>query len=478
MTTEKTYERGTGVDKLILDRVGEEISLPPGTLVTRQGDPPDFFYVILSGRLQVFRETGDGIRTHLTDLKEGDYFGEVALVTGQPRSASVETLTETRLLRIRQEEFDQVLDNNPKLARHIIRQLANWLLSGDQRLEKETVHRVKSRQVSWFDYVLILGLSLIFALIFNTYNDNQIPLFYHPGPAVAEIPLDAALEAYHKKQALFVDARKNSFYRQAHIKDALNLQVIFFDLMFPMFQFGLESLQVPKDQLIIVYGGSLSRRFDLELANLLQAKGYSKVKVLGGKSTAWQQVFPLVRQPSLALAQAPLGIPGYLEWVPVSIFLLFLIPPVRRSPYLAVFCRLILGAIFIQFALSKIMRPAVFALNVVEYGLMPAWGVNLWALFLPWAELLAGLFLVLGIRSRAAATIIGGMNIIFMVGLINAILQNLPINCGCVGEVGEPVNWLKVLKNAGMLLMCVQIFLYDRIFVLDRGGFIWRAREI
>jgi uncharacterized membrane protein YphA (DoxX/SURF4 family) len=110
--------------------------------------------------------------------------------------------------------------------------------------------------------------------------------------------------------------------------------------------------------------------------------------------------------------------------------------------------------------------------------MMPSWGVNLWALILPWAELVVGLFLVLGIRTRAAATLIGAMNIIFIVGLVNAIHHNLPINCGCVGEAGEPVNWWKVTKNAGMLLMAIQVFLYDRIFVLDRGGFIWRERKI
>jgi len=134
--------------------------------------------------------------------------------------------------------------------------------------------------------------------------------------------------------------------------------------------------------------------------------------------------------------------------------------------------------IFVQFALSKIMRPAVFALNVVEYGMMPSWAINLWALTLPWAELVAGLFLILGIRTRAAATIIGGMNIMFIVGLVNVIFQGLPITCGCVGEAGEPVTWWKVLKNTGMLVMAIQIFFYDRLFVLDRGGFIWRERKI
>jgi hypothetical protein len=70
------------------------------------------------------------------------------------------------------------------------------------------------------------------------------------------------------------------------------------------------------------------------------------------------------------------------------------------------------------------------------------------------------------------------MNVIFIAGLVNAIFLGLPINCGCVGEVGEPVTWWKVLKNTGMLFMALQIFLYDRLFVLDRGGFVWRARPI
>ncbi|MDO9071608.1 MAG: MauE/DoxX family redox-associated membrane protein, partial [Deltaproteobacteria bacterium] len=193
---------------------------------------------------------------------------------------------------------------------------------------------------------------------------------------------------------------------------------------------------------------------------------------------SWPKVFPLQEKAATTPGSLSLGFAGFLEWLPVSIFLFILIPPIRRSPYLSVFCRVLLAAIFISFALSKIMRPAVFALNVVDYNLTPGWGVNLWSLALPWGELVVGLFLLLGIRTRAAATLIAAMNVIFIVGLVNAILHHMPINCGCVGEVGEPVNWLKVMKNTGMLVMCIQIFLYDRFMVLDRGGFILRDRKI
>jgi uncharacterized membrane protein YphA (DoxX/SURF4 family) len=216
---------------------------------------------------------------------------------------------------------------------------------------------------------------------------------------------------------------------------------------------------------------------DLDMARLLKHKGLERVVVLK-EYAGWPKVFPLKEKEAPAPGSLPLGFAGFLEWLPLSIFVLMLIPPIRRSPYLSVVCRVLLAAIFISFALSKIMRPAVFALNVVDYNLTPAWGVNLWSLALPWAELVVGLFLLLGIRTRAAATLIGAMNVIFIVGLVNAILHHMPINCGCVGEVGEPVNWWKVMKNTGMLIMCIQIFLYDRFLVLDRGGFILRDRKI
>lgn len=469
------------IDKLKLEQVGQKVTIPSGVQVVKQGDPPVHFYVVVSGKLKVYRETDDGIRTDLTELGPGDYFGEVALVTGKPRTASVEAMEESDLLEISKQEFDSVLDQNPKLAREIIYKLSQWLVDGDQRLEKETVHQVKMRHISWFDYLLILGLSLVLALVFNLYNDNQIPLVYGAGPVpgVETISVQEAVQLYRQDQAVFVDARKSNFYEQAHIKGAMNLPVVFFDLQYPMFQFMLEQKQVPKDVPLVVYGGNISRRFDKELAKLLKEKSDRKIMILGGEDyQAWKEAFPLVEHKGKEMAAMPLGISGYIEWIPVGIFILILIPPVRRSPYLSAACRLILGIIFVDFALSKIMRPAVFANNVVDYMMMPSWAVNLWALALPWGELVAGLFLILGIRTRAAATIIGAMNVIFITGLVKVIMQGLPITCGCVGEAGEPVTWWKVLKNAGMLVMALQVFFYDRLFVLDRGGFIWRERKI
>jgi rhodanese-related sulfurtransferase len=262
------------VEKLKLEQVGKEVTIPAGVQVVKQGDAPFHFYVIISGKLKVYRETADGIRTDLTELGPGEYFGEVALVTGRPRTASVEAVEESNLLEISKDEFDSVLDQNPKLARQIIYTMSQWLVDGDQRLEKETVHQVKMREVSWFDYLLIGGLSLVLSLVFNIYNDNQIPLVYSAGkvPGVETISLHQAVELYRNHQAIFVDARKSNFYDKSHIEGAMNLPVLFFDLQYPMFEFMLQEKQVPKEEPLVVYGGNISRRFDKELAKLLKEK--------------------------------------------------------------------------------------------------------------------------------------------------------------------------------------------------------------
>ncbi|MCX5893390.1 MAG: cyclic nucleotide-binding domain-containing protein, partial [Deltaproteobacteria bacterium] len=339
--------------------VGQEYVVPAGTRIVSQGESPEFFYVIQSGRVRVFRETADGIRTPLTELGPGTYFGEVALVTGQPRSASVEAVEAAVLIKVSKEEFDRLLDDNPRLARHIINQLATWLVTGDTRLEKEVVHQVKLRQLSWFDYALMIGLSIIFGVVFNIYNDNKIPLIYGWGEkhVIPEISLTQAQEEFKQDKVIFVDGRKSAFFDQKHIKGAMNLPLVLYDLMFPMFQFSLEQTPGSKDKTLIVYGGSFSRRFDIELARLLKNKVPNQVVVFNDYS-GWEHTFPLDEKPPKEGASISLGLAGLLETLPLAIFLIILIPPIRRSPYLSMVCRLLLGAIFISFALSKILRPA------------------------------------------------------------------------------------------------------------------------
>jgi uncharacterized membrane protein YphA (DoxX/SURF4 family) len=148
------------------------------------------------------------------------------------------------------------------------------------------------------------------------------------------------------------------------------------------------------------------------------------------------------------------------------------------NPYASAAFRLFLGISFIVASMTKIPYPAEFAENVAGFMMVPTWGVNLMGVIMPWAELVAGLFLILGIRTRAAATIIGVLLVVFIVGLTVNLIKGTPINCGCFESVGEPISWELVVRDLLMLAMAVQILFYDRLFVFDRGGFIWRERKI
>lgn len=155
-----------------------------------------------------------------------------------------------------------------------------------------------------------------------------------------------------------------------------------------------------------------------------------------------------------------------------------LVKTVWRSPYTAIVFRLILGTSFIVAPMYKIAYPGEFAENVAGFQMVPFWGVNLMAVIMPWMELVTGMFLILGIRTRAAATIIGALLLVFTIGIVKNLVQGTPINCGCFEAVGEPLNWWLVIRDVVMFILAIQIVCYDRLFVFDRGGFIFRERKI
>jgi len=84
--------------------------LPPGAFVIREGEPGNSFFFVAGGKLRVFATDGLGRQTDLAELGEGAVFGEMALLSAQPRSASVECLSDVDVLEVGRQSLASLAD--------------------------------------------------------------------------------------------------------------------------------------------------------------------------------------------------------------------------------------------------------------------------------------------------------------------------------------------------------------------------------
>lgn len=97
----------------------EPVTHPADHTLFRRGDAGDALYLIVAGRLAVHGGDGPGRAEPLARLAENQSFGEMALLSGEPRTATVITETPVELLRIRKEHFDELTDRSPGLRRAV-----------------------------------------------------------------------------------------------------------------------------------------------------------------------------------------------------------------------------------------------------------------------------------------------------------------------------------------------------------------------
>ncbi|MDJ0510988.1 MAG: mechanosensitive ion channel [Crocosphaera sp.] len=107
------------IRKLI--EIGALKQLKDGEILFKENDPGDAFYIILSGSVEIFTET---LNKTLAILQSGDFFGELALMLGIPRTASVKAQQDTILFSINNKQFDQLLKNYPELCECIVEELS------------------------------------------------------------------------------------------------------------------------------------------------------------------------------------------------------------------------------------------------------------------------------------------------------------------------------------------------------------------
>jgi CRP-like cAMP-binding protein len=102
--------------------IADELDLPAGKMMAEEGDRGREFFVLLEGQADVTK----GDRT-INTMREGDFFGEIALVTKMPRTASVTATSDVRVLVITERDFAALLKRSPDVGRGVAEALAERL---------------------------------------------------------------------------------------------------------------------------------------------------------------------------------------------------------------------------------------------------------------------------------------------------------------------------------------------------------------
>jgi DNA-binding NtrC family response regulator/NAD-dependent dihydropyrimidine dehydrogenase PreA subunit len=121
---------------------------PEDSLIIREGDQPESFYLVISGKVKVFVNFPEGDEKNLGKLGPGEGFGEAPLLTGEPYSASAKTITPTSLLIFKKKEFQSLIGNQPDIALAIIKGFASRLNQKD-----EEIVRAKANEKAYQQFI-------------------------------------------------------------------------------------------------------------------------------------------------------------------------------------------------------------------------------------------------------------------------------------------------------------------------------------
>ncbi|MGB7061224.1 MAG: MauE/DoxX family redox-associated membrane protein [Candidatus Zixiibacteriota bacterium] len=128
--------------------------------------------------------------------------------------------------------------------------------------------------------------------------------------------------------------------------------------------------------------------------------------------------------------------------------------------------RVILGVIFIYASLDKISHPEQFARIIYNYKILPPFLINVFAITLPWVELIAGLFLILGIFTESASLLICFLLMVFVVAISINLFRGIDLNCGCFSTdpAGKKEGANLLIKDFVFLFLGIMVFFFNKNF--------------
>ena len=120
-------------------------SYPKNTVIINENDVADSLYVIESGKVKVYCSDKNGKEFIMNTLGGGDYFGELALLDDDRRSASVRTMEKADFCIIYKQDFNQVLDLHPNIAKTLIRNITRRVRALAEKVKSLALQDVYGR---------------------------------------------------------------------------------------------------------------------------------------------------------------------------------------------------------------------------------------------------------------------------------------------------------------------------------------------
>jgi CRP/FNR family transcriptional regulator, cyclic AMP receptor protein len=132
-------------------------SFPRETRVFHEGDHGDACYIIRDGSCRVTREHPDGRAITLANLGPGSIFGELAMLDGEARSASVEAVEDTNLLALPARDVRALIRSHPEMGEKLIVALTRRLREANERITRQSFQTVPSRVAGVLNQLLAEG---------------------------------------------------------------------------------------------------------------------------------------------------------------------------------------------------------------------------------------------------------------------------------------------------------------------------------
>lgn len=134
-----------GEELAALAKVLERRAYRKGQTILRQGEDGESLFIILSGQVRIYTLSLEGHQVSVSICDKGDFFGEMALLLGTPRTASAEAMQPTEVLVLHRQAFHRYLLTNPQTFIRIIETLSHRLRRTTESVEELTSLSVRQR---------------------------------------------------------------------------------------------------------------------------------------------------------------------------------------------------------------------------------------------------------------------------------------------------------------------------------------------